>query len=86
MPKQLYDPGKGKMRVVGLVSGSGKGVIAIIDRQKEMRVASADNFEVVGIFTDNPEQSGFFDRERFRSAVAGERYPSVLPGAGATNK
>jgi len=55
MPKQLYDPGKGKMRVVGLVSGSGKGVIAVIERQLELRVISADNFEVVGIFTDNPE-------------------------------
>jgi folate-dependent phosphoribosylglycinamide formyltransferase PurN len=54
MPKQLYDPGKGKMRIVGMVSGSGKGVIAIIDRQKELRSVSADNFEVVGIFTDNP--------------------------------
>ena len=54
MPKKLYDPEKGKMRVVGMISGSGKGVIAIIDRQKEMRAAAAKNFEVVGIFTDNP--------------------------------
>jgi len=54
MPKQLYDPGKGKMRVVGMVSGSGKGVIAIIDRKEELRAVAADNFEVVGIFTDNP--------------------------------
>ena len=54
MPIKLYDPQKGKMRVVGMASGSGKGVSAIIDRQKEMRAAAADNFEVVGIFTDNP--------------------------------
>ena len=55
MLKQLYNPEKGKMRIVGLVSGSGKGLVSIIEKQEELMNLSQNNFEVVGIFTDNPK-------------------------------
>ena len=55
MNKPLYDPQKGKMRVAGLLSGSGKSLIAIIDRQRELEKRGDSNFEVVGLFSDNPK-------------------------------
>ena len=55
MNKPLYDPQKGKMRVAGLVSGSGKGLLAIIERQKQLETKGDCNFEVVGLFSDNPK-------------------------------
>lgn len=42
------------MRVASLISGSGKSLISIIDRQKELEADSNCNFEVVGLFSDNP--------------------------------
>jgi folate-dependent phosphoribosylglycinamide formyltransferase PurN len=54
MLKKLHDPQKGKLRIVGMVSGSGKSLVSIIERQKELANESKDSFEVVGIFTDNP--------------------------------
>ena len=55
MNKPLYDPQKGKMRVAGLLSGSGKSLIAIIDRQRQLEKQDECNFEVVGLFSDNPK-------------------------------
>lgn len=54
MSRKLYDPQKGKMRVAGLVSGSGKSLISIIDKQKQLETKGDCNFEVVGLFSDNP--------------------------------
>ena len=42
------------MRVIGLVSGSGKGIVTVLERQRELETAAKCNFEVVGIMTDNP--------------------------------
>ena len=53
MLTQLYNPKKGKMRIVGLISGSGKGLVAVMERQQKLSAMSKNNFEVVGIFTDN---------------------------------
>jgi folate-dependent phosphoribosylglycinamide formyltransferase PurN len=55
MNKPLFDPQKGKMKVAGLLSGSGKSLIAIINRQKELEKQGECNFEVVGLFSDNPK-------------------------------
>ena len=63
--KKLYDPQKGKMRVIGLVSGSGKGIVAVLERQRELEAASRCNFEVVGIMTDNPHS---------QAAAIGQQY------------
>jgi folate-dependent phosphoribosylglycinamide formyltransferase PurN len=65
MLKKLHDPEKGIMRVVGMVSGSGKSVVSIIDRQKEKRAVGENNFEVVGIFTDNPDSQAAAIAESF---------------------
>lgn len=55
MTKPLYDPQDGKMRVAGLVSGSGKSLLSIIEKQKEIDTTGTCNFEVVGLFSDNPK-------------------------------
>ena len=55
MTRPLYDPQKGKMRVAGLISGSGKSLLAIIEKQKEIDISGTCNFEVVGLFSDNPK-------------------------------
>jgi folate-dependent phosphoribosylglycinamide formyltransferase PurN len=65
MSKPLYDPQKGKMRVAGLVSGSGKSLLAIIERQKQLETKGDCHFEVVGLFSDNPKS---------KAAVIGTSY------------
>lgn len=54
MNNPLIDFKPHKLRVAGLVSGSGKSLLSIIDRQKELEGTSGCNFEVVGLFSDNP--------------------------------
>ena len=51
----IWDPEKGKMRVAGLVSGSGKSLIAIIEAQAQMEGEGKAPYEVVGLFSDNPK-------------------------------
>ena len=55
MSTPLYDPQKGKMRVAGLISGSGKSLLSIINKQRELEGSGECNFEVVGVFSDNPK-------------------------------
>jgi len=54
MNKPLFDCSQKKLRVTGMISGSGKSFISIIERQKELEADSNCNFEVVGLFSDNP--------------------------------
>lgn len=54
MKKPLFDFRSEKLRVAGLISGSGKSLLSIIDKQKEIETVSDCNFEVVGLFSDNP--------------------------------
>lgn len=51
----IWDPEKGKMRVAGLVSGSGKSLITVIEGQTQMEAEGNPPYEVVGIFSDNPK-------------------------------
>jgi folate-dependent phosphoribosylglycinamide formyltransferase PurN len=53
MLKPLFNRSGDKLRVAGLISGSGKSLISIIEKQKELEKLSACNFEVVGLFSDN---------------------------------
>jgi folate-dependent phosphoribosylglycinamide formyltransferase PurN len=69
MIKPVFDPRRGKMRVIGFVSGSGKGIVTIIERQKELEAESKCNFEVVGIFTDNPGSKAFSLGQTFNLPV-----------------
>ena len=69
MPKKLYDRQKGKMRVIGLVSGSGKGIVTVIERQRELEKTSACDFEVVGILTDNPESKAMAIGQKYEIPV-----------------
>ena len=65
MPQTLFDRQKGKMRVIGLVSGSGKGMVAVLERQYALEKSSRCDFEVAGIVTDNPDS---------QAAVIGQKY------------
>jgi len=51
---KLYNPERGRMRVAGLMSGSGSNLRKIIDHQKHLERAP---YEVVVIFTDNPQSN-----------------------------
>jgi folate-dependent phosphoribosylglycinamide formyltransferase PurN len=59
MLKQIYDSTKGRMRVAGLVSGSGSSFRTIIEQQIEMQAKGGCPYEVVAIFTDNPKSKTF---------------------------
>lgn len=51
----IYDPKKGRMRVVGLMSGSGKSLLTVIEQQIELNKKGDCPYEVVAIFSDNPK-------------------------------
>jgi len=65
MNNPLFHHKQGKLRVAGLISGSGKSLISIMERQKQLEAVSNCNFEVVGIFSDNP---------RSKAAAVSEKY------------
>ncbi len=50
MKKPLFDFKSDTLRVAGLISGSGKSLLSVIDRQKELEMGSKCHFEVVGLF------------------------------------
>lgn len=56
MLRKIYDPDNGKMRVVGIASGSGNTLWSVKHLQDELeKTEGGSPFEVVGIFVDNPE-------------------------------
>ncbi|MGQ9648057.1 MAG: phosphoribosylglycinamide formyltransferase [Thermodesulfobacteriota bacterium] len=65
MRAHLYSPKKGKMRVVGLASGSGKSLLTVIEQQKELDASKGSPYEVVAIFTDNPKSKAREIGEQF---------------------
>ena len=69
MLKAIYDSTKGKMRVAGLVSGSGSSFRTIIEQQIEMQAKGGCPYEVVAIFTDNPKSKAFDMGKEFNVPV-----------------
>ena len=53
------------MRVVGLVSGSGKSLLTVIEQQKELDESKGSPYEVVAIFTDSPKSKAREIGEQF---------------------
>lgn len=52
----IHNPFKGKLRVFGYASGSGKTLWKVLDLQKELeKTWEGSPFEVVGVFSDNPD-------------------------------
>jgi folate-dependent phosphoribosylglycinamide formyltransferase PurN len=69
MLEPIHDPEKGRMRIGGLVSGSGKSLISIIEQQMEMEANGGSPFEVVAIFTENPKSKAFQIGETYNIPV-----------------
>jgi folate-dependent phosphoribosylglycinamide formyltransferase PurN len=69
MVKPLYDSSKGKMRVAGLVSGTGSSFRTIIEQQIQMQAKGGCPYEVVGIFSDNPKSKGLDMGKEFNIPV-----------------
>jgi phosphoribosylglycinamide formyltransferase 1 len=67
--RPLYDSSQGKMKIAGLVSGSGVSLVGILDQQKEMEAQGKACYEVVGIFTENPASKAVELGERYRVPV-----------------
>lgn len=56
MRKMLHSPLKGKMRIIGFSSGSGKTLWKVLELQKELeKTFEGSPFEVVGLFSDNTD-------------------------------
>lgn len=56
MRKPILNPAKGKLRVLGYCSGSGNTLWSAYELQRAMeQTPEGCPFEIVGIFTDNPE-------------------------------
>ena len=69
MLKPIFDSTKGKMRVAGLVSGSGSSFRTVLEQQIEMLAKGVCPYEVVAIFTDNPKSKTFDMEKEFRVPV-----------------
>ena len=69
MLKPIYDSTKGKMRVAGLLSGSGSSFRTIIEQQIQMQAKGGCPYEVVGIFSDNPRCKGLDMGKEFNVPV-----------------
>jgi len=69
MLKPIYDSTKGKMRVAGLVSGSGSSFRTIIEQQIQMQAKGECPYEVVAIFSDNPKCKGLDMGKEFKVPV-----------------
>lgn len=53
---KLFDPSRGKLRVLGFCSGSGNSLWKALELQKRLEGTFAGcPFEIVGVFSDNPE-------------------------------
>jgi folate-dependent phosphoribosylglycinamide formyltransferase PurN len=65
----IYDPTKGKMRVAGLVSGSGASFRTIIEQQLVLQAKGTCPYEVIAIFTDNPRSKVFHLGKEFEVPV-----------------
>jgi len=55
--KELHHPERGRMRVAGLMSGSGSNLVKIIEYGKELERKRNPAYQVVVIFSDNPESN-----------------------------
>ncbi|MBN2737696.1 MAG: hypothetical protein JXR70_11995 [Spirochaetales bacterium] len=50
----LYDPAKGPMKVMALMSGSGTNVRRVLEHQEALKQSQgASPFEIIGLFSDN---------------------------------
>ena len=57
--QKLYNPANGLMRVAGFMSGSGTNLRKIIEYERALiREQAGSPYEVVVIFSDNPESNG----------------------------
>src|SRR6056297_4026281 len=55
----LHNPAQGKLRVVGFISGSGKTLWQALELQKQLEQTwEGSPFEVVGVFSSDPEAKG----------------------------
>lgn len=58
MPIELYNPESGRMRVAGLMSGSGSNLRKIIEHEKTLEESERRApYQVVVIFSDNPNSN-----------------------------
>lgn len=57
--RPLHNPAQGKLRVVGFISGSGKTLWQALELQKRLEETwEGSPFEVVGVFSSDPEAKG----------------------------
>jgi acetyltransferase len=57
------------MRVVGLISGSGKSLVTVIEQQLDSEKQSGSPYEVVAIFSDNPKSKAEEIGKQYRIPV-----------------
>lgn len=71
MLRQLINPARGKMRVLGYCSGSGNTLWKALELQKQMeQTAEGCPFEIVGIFADAPESKAVTTARQYQIPVA----------------
>ncbi len=59
MKRKIHDPNWGKLRVVGLISGSGNSLWKVLEQQKELEATwEGSPFEVTGCFSSDPAAKG----------------------------
>ena len=64
--RPLHNPARGKLRVAGFISGSGKTLWKALELQKELEASwEGSPFEICGVFSSDPEARGIASAEEY---------------------
>jgi acetyltransferase len=64
--RKIHDPNWGKLRVVGLISGSGNSLWKVLDLQKALEATwEGSPFEITGCFSSDPAAGGMGTAEKW---------------------
>ena len=63
--RPIYDPNRGPMKIVGLISGSGTRLVDLLEHQERLNAKGSSPYKVVGVFSENPKSKAKEIGERF---------------------
>lgn len=66
MIQPVYDPKRGPMKIVGLISGSGTRLVNLLEYQEMLDAKGSSPYKIVGIFSDSHQSKAKEIGEKFK--------------------
>jgi folate-dependent phosphoribosylglycinamide formyltransferase PurN len=63
--RTVCEPKQGPLKIVGLISGSGTRLVDILEHQAELEAKKGSPYQVVGVFSENPDSKAKEIGDRF---------------------